>query len=129
MDLIWKDQVVGTAEAKRQGLYYKISCSFDRTGYYELIVRAGEKKVNLGLCIPQGEGFGLVTRIPVKKIGGEPDGFFLLERGTGERFAPVEEGKPFAHIGGLRMARFSEQEGREGVTLPEEALQDSDQSP
>ena len=72
------DHVVGQATAERKGLYYHFSCNCKLSGevIYRVVVRCGDKEESLGVCIPGDEGFGLNTRLPVKRLG---EGELLLQ--------------------------------------------------
>lgn len=61
---------VGKAEVIRQGLYYRISCRYrlDPAEICRLIVKWPEGWENLGIPIPDADGFSLVKKIPAKKI-------------------------------------------------------------
>ena len=91
---------VGKIESIRQGLYYRISCRYKLpcAEICRLIVRWPGGWENIGIPIPEGEGFYLVKKIPVKKIQGEHISFHLISSGTDpddpEQAEHTEEGSP-----------------------------------
>lgn len=61
---------VGKAEIIQEGLYYRISCRYKlRTGALcRLIARWHGNWENIGIPVPEADGFVLVKKIPVKKL-------------------------------------------------------------
>ena len=68
--VLYNGMPVGKAEVIRQGLYYRISCRYrlDPADICRLIVKWPEGCENLGIPIPDADGFSLVKKIPAKKI-------------------------------------------------------------
>lgn len=117
-------ETVGKAEIERQGLYLRISCRcrFSGAVIYKLLLRCGSGEENLGVLVPEGDGFCLSTRIPVKRLGeGEPS-FRAVPRHTGAagRFVPVYPDEPFAYLTELKNAYLEIRGGQMGVRLPSE---------
>lgn len=115
------NQQVGKVCVHRKGLYYRFSCRCRLTGttVCRLWVQCGEKQENLGILVPMGDGFGLDTEIPSKRIGeGEPE-FRLTpkhERSSGN-FVPVYPEEPFAYISRLKEAYLIRKNGELGIML------------
>ena len=66
---------VGVAQMEMQGLYCRISCrcTLPDRELYRVHAAYPEKRVDLGICVPQGDSFGMDMMIPVKHLGtGEP---------------------------------------------------------
>ena len=120
-DIYLDGRVVGTAYVNREGLYYKFRCScmFGEKGIYKLIVRCGQQKESLGICLPQGESFGLEKRVPVKRLGEGTMQFTAVSQNAGspERFVPLQEETPFEWISKLKKARFEIREGIMGLVI------------
>ena len=73
---------VGVAQTEIRGLYCRFSCrcTLPDRELYRIHAVYPEKRVDLGVCVPQGESFGMDMMIPVKHLGtGEP-AFELLPR-------------------------------------------------
>ena len=65
------NQKIGEAIVVKQGLFYSIHCLCDITGSVPLrITVKGDREVDLGLCVPMGDRFGLNTSIAISKVGG-----------------------------------------------------------
>ena len=124
---------VGTAEAVRQGLYYRITCRCVLTGevMYQVTARGESGEENLGLLVPEGEAFCLTTRVPAKRLPGQTLSFRAVPRGTERKtfFAPIYPEEPFAYISRLKEAFLERRGGQVGVRIPQETgPQDSDPS-
>lgn len=112
---------VGTVEVRREGLYWHFSCRCRITGdvVCRLTVQCGASRESLGIVVPQGDGFALETRLPVKKLEQGIPRFFLVPRheaGEG-MFVPLSPEEPFAYIARLKDAYFTRRYGQAGVVL------------
>lgn len=117
-----KDQM-GKVQVQRQGLYYRFTCRCRLTGdvVCRLHVACGDKRESLGVVVPMDDGFGLDTRIPVKRLGEGKMEFLLVpkhELGSGT-FVPVYPEEPFAYIERLKDAYLARKEGQVGVMIRE----------
>lgn len=114
-------QPAGKVTVRRLGLYYKFECRCKLTGgvVYRLQVVCGDRQENLGILVPAGNGFGLDTKVPVKRLGeGKPE-FRLVpkhEKSSGV-FYPVYPEEPFAHIGRLKNAYLARKNGVSGIMI------------
>lgn len=122
-DIMLADQSIGTASVKRVGLYYSFCCRCRLSGdvIYKLIVSCGENEESLGVCVPRGNGFGLETRLPVKRLGEGSMRFFAAprHRELKGRFVPIRAEEPFAYIDKLQKAHLEIRGGQMGIVLPE----------
>lgn len=108
----------GKVQVQRQGLYYRFICRCQLSGdvVCRLHVACGDKRESLGVVVPMEGGFGLDTKIPVKRLGEGKMEFLLIpkhELGT-EVFVPVYPEEPFSYIERLKdayLARKGEQVG------------------
>lgn len=112
---------VGKVSVRKQGLYYRFSCRCQLTEGFvcRLRVSCEDRQENLGILVPMDGGFGLETRLPVKRLGeGVPD-FTLVpkhESGSGT-FVPVYPEEPFAYISRLKKAYLARRDGKLGIVL------------
>ena len=124
-------EVVGKVFVQRQGLYYRISSRCNLTGAirYKLMASCGTNTVDLGLCVPYGEQFGIDTRIPVKRLGEGVMSFQLLPKHhkLEGNILPVSPEEPFPYIQKLQQAHLAQQDGLVGVVFSED--QRSNDSP
>ena len=76
----------------------------------------------MGVVVPVGEGFGLETRLPVKRLGEGEMAFFLLPKHDRprERFVPIYPEEPFSYLSRLKEAYLEKREGQLGAVFPEE---------
>lgn len=122
-DICLGTSAVGRASVEKQGLYYRFSCRCNLTGatMQRVMVACGENKVDLGICVPMGDCFGLDKRVPCKQLGeGKPE-FFLTPR-PGHRngkFVPVYPEEPFAYMSRLKGAFLEIRNGQMGIVLGE----------
>ena len=108
------NQQAGKVRVQRQGLYYSFHCRCRLTGdvVCRLYVSCGGRQENLGVVIPEGDGFGLDTRLPVKRFrDGEPS-FSLI---------PKHE-EPFAYIERLKTSFLVKKYGQMGILLEDQSV-------
>ena len=101
-------KLAGKVQVQRQGLYYRFTCRCQISGdvVCRLHVSCGDKRENLGVVVPVDGGFGLDTKLPVKRLGEGKMEFTLIPKhevleGT---FVPIYPEEPFAYIERLKEA-------------------------
>ena len=115
-------KAVGRIEVVREGLYYRITCQCCPMGreMLRLWMICGEVEMDLGLCVPKGDGFGTQRRISVKQCGsGEPK--FILRSREKQRqgtFVPLRPEEPFRYIHRLENAFMERRGGEAGIVIP-----------
>ena len=127
----FESRQIGTAQVEICGLYFHIKCRCDlpKGSRCRITAQGAGEKVDLGLCVPCGERFGLSKRIPCKKLQGQ-----LTFRAEPEKleqaFVPVFPERECLCLSRLRNARFSLVDGQPGLVFTTGAadLLDSDQS-
>lgn len=121
--VLFGSQSVGKIQVTRQGLYYRFLCRCKLSGdvICRLCVRCGEKEERLGILVPTGDGFGLDTRVPVKRIGEGEMAFFLLpaHEAPDSTFVPLSPEEPFAYLSRLKDAYLEKRQGQLGVVVPQ----------
>ena len=112
---------VGKVQVIRQGLYYRFICRCQVAGdaVCRLCVICGDKQENLGVVIPVDGGFGLDTKLPVKRIGEGKMEFTLMPKHEVEagKFVPIYPEEPFAYIEGLKEAFLVKKNGQMGIFI------------
>lgn len=120
-DILMGNEVVGTATVERQGLYYRFCCKCKISGAVmcRVTVSCNGHHENLGILIPEGNGFGLTTRLSVKKLGKGPFQFRVLPKHLkGEKeFIPVYPEEPFAYLTRLQNAFLEVRNGQTGIRI------------
>ena len=73
------NQSAGKVQLIRQGLYYRVICRCRVPGdqVFRLYAVQGNRRENLGVVIPDGDGFSLDKKIPAKNLAGEKIRFIL----------------------------------------------------
>ena len=115
---------VGEVQVRREGLYWHFLCHCCITGEVvcRLVVQCGNSRESLGIVVPEGDGFCLDTRLPVKKLErGEPRFTLIPRHEMGEgTFVPLKPEEPFAYITKLKDAYFVRRYGQAGLVIREE---------
>ena len=112
---------VGKVQVSKQGLYYRFVCRCKMTGdvVCRLKVKCNGYYENLGILVPYGDGFGLETKLPIKRLGsGEMEFFLLPKHETAKgKFAAIYPDEPFAYIANLKGAFLEYQNGQMGIRI------------
>ena len=103
-------RTVGTAEVKREGLYYRIFCRCRVAGEGIQRLYAGGEKI--GVLIPESGELTLNTKVAAKRLNEGCD--FTIGENTG-CFYPICPGEPFEHLDKLRAGRLSWRDGQAGL--------------
>ena len=114
-------QAVGKVEVRREGLYYRFRCRCRLSS--QSVCRLEANEVSLGILVPMGDGFGLDTKLPVKRFREEPWEFEVMpNRPVLEgRFIPIKPEEPFAYLERLKGAYLARRDGQVGIILKENA--------
>lgn len=118
---IGNDQI-GTAHVERQGLYYCFTCrcQLHSSVIYKVTVSCDGHQENLGVLIPQGEGYGLTKKVPVKALGqGRPE-FWVSPTYTAPEGIHVDiyPEEPFRYIARLEQAYLERRRERLTIVIP-----------
>lgn len=106
---------IGKVRLEKQGLYYRLSCRCAvKDGMYRLTASCGEKQENLGILLPMGDGFGLDTRLPVKRLG-EGEFHFRIQHNSARTFVPICPEEPFSYIERLKKSFLEIKDGQMGI--------------
>lgn len=117
---------VGKIQIIRSGLYYRFICRCQLTGdvISKLQMDCEGIQTVLGIVVPFDGGFGLDTRIPVKKIPkGKP--FFYLKpnkEAVTDRFIPIYPEEPFSYIEKLKQSYLIRKGNQLGIIIKTEAV-------
>ena len=119
--VMFGSKTVGKVQIRKQGLYYHIDCrcQLSSNAICRLQASGEEQKENLGILVPEEEGFCLRTKVPVKKLGNGMFSFQLApkyDKGDAS-FAPIYPEEPFAYISRLKGAYLARQNGQAGIYL------------
>ncbi len=117
----FRDRSVGRVSVRKQGLYYLFCCRcrLDCDELCRLQVTCGDRVEDLGILVPVEGGFGMNTRIPVKRFG-TGFGEFQLVAGSrmGDRIlVRIYPDEPFAYIARLKKAYLVRRNGEQFVGI------------
>jgi len=117
------NRAVGKVQLLRQGLYMRVICRCTVPGDQVLRLYAvwGDRRENLGVVVPDGDGFLLDKKIPAKRIGNGTVKF-VLSSGGGTRqgkFVPICPEEPFLYIDRLKNAFLQSEHGKIGIRTEE----------
>ena len=118
-------EAVGQATVRRQGLYWQFTCRCDLSGEMVCRVRVtcGGREADLGILVPEGGQFRLVTRVAASKLGsGTPE--FICQPRRPElkgKFIPLRPEEPFAYLHRLEDAFLARQNGQIGLMIPDQS--------
>ena len=112
----------GKIQITKQGLYSRIVCRciVPQDVVYRLYAAGNGKRENLGVVIPDGEGYLLERSIVSKRLEGCTQ-FLLSARSDREvgKFVPIYPEEPFSYIGQLENTFLEIQNGQPGIRLME----------
>ena len=119
--VVFGKQPVGKVQVLRQGLYYRFICRCKLSSQIicRLMVSCGSTMESLGIVVPVEDGFGLDTRLPVKRFAQGEASFNLvpkLEHSTG-KFYPIYPEEPFAYVAKLKESYLTYREGQAGIVV------------
>ena len=120
-DIYLRDKVVGEAQVRREGLYYRIRCRCKLVE--ESLCRIKVDSVSLGVLIPDGDFFCLDTKLPVKRFENQNANFLIQPNRPvlAGKFIPIKPEEPFSYIERLKNAYLARQDGQLGIVIKEEA--------
>lgn len=129
-EVLFGQNAAGKVQVLHQGLYYLFHCRCRLSGdtVCRLFVRCGDREESLGVVVPMGDGFGLDTRLAVKRLGEGEMQFRLVPKHDRQRegtFVPIAPEEPFAYLARLKDAYFARQGETPGVVLPSSGNGDS----
>ena len=105
--LCWEGNTIGLVSVEPQGLYQRVCCAY--RGPDEVLCLYAQTDmgvVYIGLCIPEGEAYGITRRIPADRLKGVTH-FYLAPRGEqATKCVPVLAQEPFSALDQLEKARF-----------------------
>ena len=121
---VWyQSKIVGAAQIEKQGMFYLIHCrcTLPEKGNYRLFVEGGSITENLGILIPNKQGYEVRSRIAINKIGQGELTFAIRKNDTesSDKFYPVCENEIFSAIDQLDKGRLAVHEDRLGIVIRE----------
>jgi len=111
---------IGKARVEKTGLYYRISCQCRAVGrqHMRLGVTCGDQRIDLGVCIPEGDVLRIETSVPVKRLGEGALHFFVIDNMAGANWVELKSNSPCGCLEVLHKTRLEMRQGRVGLRLP-----------
>ena len=101
-EIEYQGKPVGRVRTERQGLYhcFHCRCLLPDDGMYRIHVLGGDKREDLGICIPVEGKFGMDKKIPRKRLGEGELTFRLVPKDWKPQEIPMaEKPEPMLHEG------------------------------
>ena len=115
--------VVGKVQLIHEGLYYRIICRCQLSGdlVRRLYAVTESRRENIGVLVPEGDGFVLERRIPTKKLSGSNLQFHLSSGGSKleGKVVPVCPEEPFLYMDRLKNAFLESENGKVNIRIEE----------
>lgn len=125
-DIFMGKEVVGTAQVEQQGLYYLFRCKCNISGAVmcRVMVACNGHHENLGVLVPMGDGFGLITKLAMKRLGKGHFQFRVMPKHQmcERKFVPVYPEEPFAYLTRLENAFLEVRNGQVGVVIEDVSI-------
>lgn len=123
-EVFYKDNIVGTVCINQIGLYTELECqcTFPQDGLYRIVATHRSGRIDMGICLRDGDIYVIKAKIPSKYIVYDDLKFcaFVNAQKDDATFLPVEAGVQFDHIAEIMHAKFCVREGRKGVLISED---------
>lgn len=116
-------EAVGKVQLQKQGLYYRVifRCRLRDSGIFRLYAAWNGGKENLGVVLPEGDGYVLDRKIPVNRFMEDGLHFYVSSEGGYRRerdegvFCPISPEEPFLYIDRLKTAFLQSENGKIGI--------------
>lgn len=110
-------KTIGTAYITVQGLYYEVQCICKmQSGVLHLEADCGNRRENIGICVPKDGKMVIRTRIAQKKLNGLVG--FSVRTQTKDTWIALDTAKPIPLLYCIKEARFAVRTGMPGLVLP-----------
>lgn len=109
-ELSYEKHNIGSVIVEQQGLYYRVICHIQprEKKMYRIFVQTQGNVIDLGICVPEKNGFSIRTNIRVKDLDVNSAVFSVVEnRMVSCRIADNGE---FRYLHRLRSARLEERD-------------------
>lgn len=119
-EILINGQVAGKAIVETKGLFtaFHCRCKLSAPGVYRIYASYADKKIDLGICVPDKDEFVVSTKIPTKHLGeGVPVFYGLDIHEKQEAIIPVSNEKTFDYLHKITDAKLCIVNGQIGVVL------------
>lgn len=86
---------------------------------FRLYAVSGAHRESIGVVVPEGDGFFLEKKVPVKRLSGEEVHFLLSSGEETARgcFVPIVPDEPFGYIERLKTSFLQSEHGKIGIRI------------
>lgn len=121
-DLLFDGKKVGQVLTEEIGLYTEFRCKgkLPKNCVFRIKAAYENGSINLGICVPEKDGFTCFARVATKNLLGKNPVFRLVDAASEEKapnFIPIDCQLPFSQIGKLPGARLEITDGCIGVII------------
>lgn len=121
-EVFWGHEPVGKVQLMQKGLYCRVlcRCRLPEDQVLRLYAVQNGKQENLGVLVPEGEGFFLDKMIPAKRLGSGDTKFIVssgMHSANAGRFVPISPEEPFLYIDRLKTAFLESEHGKIGIRI------------
>lgn len=118
----FRDRVVGTAQLRRQGMYWRVrcDCALPAALRYRVLARCSDGRVDLGLLYPDEDRLTLTTGLPMRAI--DPNTAQIEAVACESEVVVLDEGCPLPCIARLEQYRYCVRNGKPCLVTREEII-------
>ena len=115
------EKAVGIVQMHKKGLFYNVHCrcSLHEQSIHRLTADCDGRIVDLGICIPYFDGFGIDTMIKASNLNAGDIKFTLSTEKISEKefFVPIHVNTHFNNIDIIMYAKFERRNGVPGLYI------------
>lgn len=118
---VWnQNTVIGSVIVQNSGLFteFNCSCRSEDKDLFRVVAQYDDKKIDLGICVLDGEHFTMKRLIPTKNLGSGTPRFYLayLNQKSGD-FVPLFKDKKCPCLHKIDQAKYLVQDGVKGLSF------------
>lgn len=130
-DVIYQNTAIGQVKVNNSGLFTEFDCACQPKSkdLFRVVAQYDDKKVDLGICVPDGNTFSIKRMIPTKNIGkGTPRFCCVYLNHKPDNFIALSNDRKVPSLHKINEARFMTQDGIKGLTFSRGDQQESHQN-
>lgn len=117
--VLMENKKIGEVRVKKEGLYYSFY-SFIRPvikRLYKLMATCGAETMDLGVYVPNSDGFELFKKVPIRNFKDDEFTFSAVSKSNSENYIPVSEDQVFLSLELLENSRFVVRNGLSYIVI------------
>ena len=119
-DIYFKNSTVGQAQVYVDGLYtcFRCVCTLPESDVFRVRMKIGEKKFDIGVCMPMNGSYVAMRRISTRQLCGGKMAFEIVPiHDTQNSFLPLNTMREFHYISKLDKATLSVVNGEKFIVI------------